>query len=60
MAAITICSDFGAQINGQPLFLLFPHLSAMNDGTGCRDLSFLNVELSQHLKPTLDPECSVA
>ena len=26
------------------LFLLFPHLFAMNDRTGCHDLSFLNVE----------------
>ena len=29
MAAVTICSDFGAQKNSQPLFLLFPHLFAM-------------------------------
>ena len=29
----------------KPLFLLFPHLSAMSDGTGCHDLSFLIVEL---------------
>ena len=29
MAAITICSDFGAQKNCQPLFALFPHLFAM-------------------------------
>ena len=29
MAAITICSDFGAQKNSQPLFPLFPHLFAM-------------------------------
>ena len=26
MAAITICSDFGAQKQSQPLFPLFPHL----------------------------------
>ena len=26
------------------LFPLFPHLFAMSDGTGCADLSFLNVE----------------
>ena len=25
-------------------FLLFPHLFAMNDGTGCHDLSFFNAE----------------
>ena len=29
MAAVTICSDFGAQKNSQPLFPLFPHLFAM-------------------------------
>ena len=29
MAAITICSDFGAQKNSQPLFPLFPHLFTM-------------------------------
>ena len=29
MAAVTICSDFGAQKKIQPLFPLFPHLFAM-------------------------------
>ena len=29
MAAITICSDFGAHKNSQPLFPLFPHLISM-------------------------------
>ena len=29
MPAVTICSDFGAQKNSQPLFPLFPHLFAM-------------------------------
>ena len=29
MAAVTICSDFGAQGNKVSLFLLFPHLFAM-------------------------------
>ena len=29
MAAVTICSDFGAQKNSLTLFLLFPHLFAM-------------------------------
>ena len=46
MAAVTICSDFEAQENKMSLFPHFPHLFAMNDGTGCHDLSFLNVELS--------------
>ena len=29
MAAVTVCSDFGAQENKQSLFPLFPHLFAM-------------------------------
>ena len=29
MAAVTICSDFGAQENSLSLFPLFPHLLAM-------------------------------
>ena len=29
MAAVTICSDFGAQENSLSLFLLFPHLFAL-------------------------------
>ena len=29
MAAVTICSDFGAQENGLSLFPLSPHLLAM-------------------------------
>ena len=29
MAAVTICNDFGAQKNSQPLFPLFPYLSSM-------------------------------
>ena len=44
MAAITIGSDFEAQENKVSHFPLFPHLFAVNDGTGCHDLSFLNVE----------------
>ena len=50
MAAITICSDFGAQKNKvSHCFHCFPIYLTWNDGTGCHDLSFLNVEL----KPTL-------
>ena len=46
VAAITICSDFGApQKENQPLFLLFPHLFAMKLWDRIHDLSFLNVEL---------------
>ena len=29
MAAVTMCSDFGAQENSQPLFPLFPYLFSM-------------------------------
>ena len=46
MAAITICSDFGAQKNKVSYcFDCFPICSPWSDGTGCHDLSFLNVEL---------------
>ena len=42
MAAVTICSDFGAQENTichcSPIY--FP----WSDGTGCHDLCFLNIE----------------
>ena len=45
MAAVTICSDFGAQENRVfHCFLLFPRLFAMKYGTGCHDLSFLHAE----------------
>ena len=43
MAAVTICSDFGApQIKSVTAYSV-PHLFAMNDGTRCHDFSFLNV-----------------
>ena len=46
MAAITICSDFGAQkIKGWHCFHCFPIYLPWSDGTGCHDLSFQNVEL---------------
>ena len=46
MAAITICSDFGAQKNKfSHCFHYFPIYLPRNDGTGCHALSFLNVEL---------------
>ena len=49
MAAITICSDFGAQKNKvSHCFHCFPIYFPWSDGTRCHDLSFLNVEL----KPT--------
>ena len=45
MAAVTICSDFGAQENkAWHGFHHFPLYMPWRDGTGCHDLSFLNVE----------------
>ena len=44
VAAVTICSDFGAQQNKMLLFSLFPLLFAWSDGTGCHDFSFLNAD----------------
>ena len=50
MAAITICSKFGAQKNKvSHCFHCFPIYLPWSDGTRCHDLSFLNVE---HFKPT--------
>ena len=49
MAAVTICSDFGAQENKVwHCFHCFPIYFRWSDGTGCHDLSFLNVELKQN------------
>ena len=46
MAAITICSDFAAPRNKVcHCFHCFPIYFPWSDGTGCHDLSFLNVEL---------------
>ena len=45
MAAVTICSDFGAQENKVcHCFHYFPIYLPWSDGTRCHDLSFLNVE----------------
>ena len=45
MAAVTICSDFGAQKNKvSHCFHCFPISLPWSDGTRCQDLSFLNVE----------------
>ena len=43
MAAITICSDFGAPQN--KVWHCFPIYFPWSDGTRCHDLCFLNVEL---------------
>ena len=43
MAAITICSDFGAPKNKvYHCFHCFPIYLTVNDGTRCHELSFLN------------------
>ena len=45
VATVTICSDFGAQENKVcHRFHCFPIYVPWSDGTGCHDLSFLNVE----------------
>ena len=45
MAAVTICSDFGAQKDKvSHCFHCFPIYMPWSDGTRCPDLSFLNVE----------------
>ena len=45
MAAVTICSDFGAQENKvSHCFHCFPIYLPWSGGTGCHDGSFLNVE----------------
>ena len=43
IAAVTICSDFGALKN--KVWHCFPIYFPWSDGTRCHDLSFLNVEL---------------
>ena len=46
MAAVTICSDFGAQKNKvNHSFHCFLIYLPWSDGTRCHDLSFLNIEL---------------
>ena len=47
MAAITLCSDFGAQKNEvSHCFHCFPVYLPWSDGTGCHDLSFLSFKLT--------------
>ena len=46
MAAVTICSDFGApKIKSDTVSTVSPSISNEVIGTGCHDLRFLNVEL---------------
>ena len=48
MAAITICSDFGAPQNKVwHCFHCFPIYLPWSDGTRCHDLSFLNREMQK-------------
>ena len=50
MAAVTICSDFGAPKNKvSHCFHCFPIYLPWSDGTRCHDLSVLNVELGLSL-----------
>ena len=51
MAAITICSDFGAQKS--KVWHCFPIYFPWSDGTRCHDLHFLNVEF----KPAFSLSC---
>ena len=44
MHAVNICSDIEAQENSLSLLPFFSVCLPQSDGTGCRDLSFLNVE----------------
>ena len=43
MAAVTVCSDFGAQENTVSYCSIFSPSACLEDGTGCHDLHFLNV-----------------
>ena len=50
MATVTFCSDFGAQENKVcHCFHCFSIYLPWSDGTGCHDLSFLNVEFQASL-----------
>ena len=52
MAAVTICSDFGAQKNKVwHCFQCFPIYFPWSGGTGCHDLHFLHLHLGAVLVP---------
>ena len=62
MAAITICSDYGANPQNKVSHCLhcFPLYNPCSNGTRCHDLSFLNVELEANFFTLLlhfHPEC---
>ena len=45
MAAVTICSDFGSQEESVTISIVSQSIChELSDGTGCHDLSFLNVD----------------
>ena len=48
MAAVTAHSDFGTQENNCHCFHIFSFCLPWSDGTGCHDLSFVNVVSSQY------------
>ena len=53
MAAVTICLDYGAPQNKVcHCFPCFPIYFPWSDGTGCHDLSFLNLSFKLSFKPT--------
>ena len=56
MAAVTVCSDFGAQEKKiVHCFHFFPIYLPWSVGTGCHGLGFLNVALSQFFRFPLSP-----
>ena len=56
MAAVTVCSDFGAQEKKIfHYFHFFPIYLPWSVGTGCHGLGFLNVALSQFFRFPLSP-----
>ena len=60
MAAVTICSDFGAQEKKVcHCFHCFPIYLPWSDETGCHDLSVLNVVLSQPFHSPLSPSLRI-
>ena len=55
MAAVTICSDFGAQENKVcHCFHCFPIYLPWSNGSRCQDLCFLNAEFQASISPGLE------
>ena len=57
MAAVTICSDFGAPKN--KVWHCFPIYLPWSNGTRCHDLSFLNVQFEANIFTLLSPAIRV-